>query len=211
MRQRISAVPVTAALIGLLGAALAGCTPWATYPPLEGAVEISNPGVNPLPELMARGIEYTRNHLSGVELTEAEMEAEPIVFNLPEGTPASVYGRIIKHLHDNARPMTDADESSYQVTAVRVRMSDAEVDVIHLAADGAPELVTLHFKQNVLKGYQVKSYRRWHYSVDMPGPHYVGPPIGPGADAEPASEAITTAEDAETPESWSGSGSGNDG
>ncbi|MBT8485089.1 MAG: hypothetical protein HKO59_03195, partial [Phycisphaerales bacterium] len=70
-------------------------------------------------------------------------------------------------------PMRDASQDAYHVTNVRIRTVDAEVDVIRRNDMGDPELLTLTFKQNLLKGYMVQDVRVWRYEVDEPPPYYV--------------------------------------
>ncbi len=145
---------------------IAGCTPWATYPPVEGSVDLSDPDLSPIPELMADAIRYTH--------TRDGREGE-IVFNLPPGTPRSVYQAVIKRLGDG-RAMTDPAEVAYHVTEIRVRTLESEVDVIHTRPDdGTPEQMTISFRQNLLTGFRVERVRAWRYPVDVPPPHYLRP------------------------------------
>ena len=157
---------LTSTLLLALAFFLCGCTPWATYPPIEGAVDISNPALAPIPELMADAVRYVR---------EQDGEEGEIAINLPEGTPAKVYDAVIERLA-TARPMQAGEKRAYHVEAVRVRAMDAEVDVIHPGNGGAPELMTVYFNQNLLEGWQVKWHRRWRLRIEAPEAHYVPPP-----------------------------------
>jgi hypothetical protein len=157
---------LTGTLLLVLALFLCGCTPWATYPPIEGAVDISNPALAPIPELMTGAVRHVREQDGG--------EGE-IVLNLPEGTPAKVYDAVIERLQ-TARPMQAGDKGAYHVEAVRVRAMDAEVDVIHPGNGGAPELMTIYFRQHLLEGWQVKWHRRWRLRIEAPEAHYVPPP-----------------------------------
>jgi hypothetical protein len=164
-------------VIGLLWV-IAGCTPWATYPPIEGAIDISRPGLRPIPDLMASSIWH---------VYDSDGRVGQIVFNLPEFTPASVYDSVIVRL-DGAEPMRYPDQQAIHVAEVRVRAMEAEVDVIHLGEGGVPELITLGFKKNLLDGYRVASERPWRIRVDMPPPHYV-------PDEEPPDVEVATHSD----------------
>ncbi len=153
-------------LLGWSVLVTAGCTPWATYPPVEGSVDLSDPDLSPIPELMADAIRYTH--------TRDGREGE-IVFNLPPGTPRSVYQAVIKRLGEG-RAMTDPAEVAYHVTEIRVRTLESEVDVIHARPDdGTPEQMTIAFRQNLLTGFRVERVRAWRYPVDVPPPHYLRP------------------------------------
>ncbi|MDY7110156.1 MAG: hypothetical protein SYC29_16115 [Planctomycetota bacterium] len=164
---------------------LCGCTPWATYPPIEGAVDISNPALAPIPRLMADAVRYVHTLEGG--------EGE-IALNLPEGTSATVYDEVIERL-EAARPMQAGNTQAYHVEAVRVRGLDAEVDVIHPGAGGVPELMTVYFNQTFAEGWRVKWHRRWRLRIEAPEAHYVPPP----PDEEEATGAEEEAEQVPPP------------
>jgi hypothetical protein len=162
--RHISSGRLGSMLVGAIAAAFicAGCTPWATYPPVEGSVDMSSSSLSPIPELMAEAIWYAHAR---------DGRGDEIVFNLPEGTPQDVYGRIQKRL-EGGRPMREIDEPAYHVVEVRVRTVDSEVDVIHPDNDGNPQQITIAFRQNLLTGFRVERVRVWRYHVEAPPPHY---------------------------------------
>ena len=167
MRNSISAI-----LLLALCLAAAGCTPWATYPPIKGAAGINNPKLEPIPELMADAIRHAHEQAGG---------GDAIVFNLPEGTPAEVYDRVASKL-DNAQPMRESGEAAYHVTEVRVRATDAEVDLIFQAEQDVPQLMTVKLKQHFVGGWQVVDSRIWRIPQQLPPPYYTPP-------AEPDTES----------------------
>ena len=143
MRSRTGTVLGLTAVVWLL----VGCTPWANYPPIEGAAAINNPNVPPIPILMAEAVEWMHENYGA--------EGDEIVLNLPPNTPATVYDRVIVRLKEG-RPMTFGDGRAYHVTNVRVRTVQAEVDVIAPRADGVHESTTLYFKNHLAKGWLVE-------------------------------------------------------
>lgn len=169
-RLGAAGLALRAGLAAGLAAGLTGCTPWATYPSVEGSVDMSNPELTPIPELMSMAIRETH---------ERDGRDEGIVFNLPPGTPPVVFDRVA-FLLGTGRPMEYAGEPAIHVVEVRVRTTDSQVDVIHLNAGGVPEEMTISFRQNLLRGFHVESVRPWRYRVVMPPPHLVRP------EAEPA-------------------------
>lgn len=154
-----------ASFLSLLGLSivLTGCTPWATYPPVEGAVELSEPTLEPIPTLMSKAIVFAREHYA---------PDHGLVINLPPDAPATAYLAVIKHL-GGGRPMDLEDESAFHVRTVRVRGLDAEVELIYPRMGRVHELVTIRFKKKVLGEYAVTSTRLWRYEVEVPPPHYV--------------------------------------
>jgi len=166
---------LTGTLLLALASFLCGCTPWATYPPIEGAVDISNPALAPIPTLMAEAVRYVHEQDGG---------GGEVVLNLPEDTPAKVYDKVIEKL-GTGRPMQPGDRQAYHVEAVRVRAVDAEVDLIHPGNGGAPELMTIYFQQQFLDGWRVQWHRRWRIRIEAPEVRYVPPPP---PEAEPETE-----------------------
>jgi len=169
-------------LVGFAALALAvsGCTPWATYPPLEGATGINDPALHPIPDVMGEAIWYV--HTQDVDDPANKYGGGELVFNLPPGTPAAVYDKVVTKLSGDARPMTDPSETAYHVTEIRLRASTAEVDVIHPTASGAPELVTVKLRQQPFSGFGTVDIRRWRYTVSVPAPSYpwVAPEVATG-------------------------------
>lgn len=166
---RIVRILVPALLMGLV-MVMAGCTPWATYPSSPGFVNISDPWIPPIPELMADSIRTVHER-------DGRGPGDAMVFNLPPNTPDRVYHRVIAHLSNagssNARPMRDVTESAYHIIEVRVRAVESEVDLIHVGAAGVPEEVTLSFQHDILHGQRLVRVRPWRYRVELPPPNYV--------------------------------------
>ncbi|UCD74535.1 MAG: hypothetical protein JSV91_12195 [Phycisphaerales bacterium] len=151
---------------------LAGCTAWATYPPVEGTFELNKPTLEPIPTLMAEAIRFAREHYAS---------DHALVVNLPPDTPAEVYDKVLEVLGDG-RPMTAEGEPAFHVQTVRVRALNAEVDVIYPRQSDMHELVTIRFKKKVWGQYEVDNTRLWRFEVEPPGPLYVPPPEPEAAD-----------------------------
>lgn len=139
---------------------LIGCSPWATYPKIEGAAQVGNPQFEPLPSIMATAIRQGHER--------AGFEGEP-VYNLPEGTGRAGYAAVQAQL-GQGRAMQEPGEPAVHVIQVRVRGVDAEVDVILPRRDAPPEMVTYRMRQRFLHHYRVTDTRRWNIAVDVPEP-----------------------------------------
>lgn len=155
--------------------AAAACTPMATYPPVDGAVSIANPSVPPLPELMADAI-------IEIDGRAARPDSGGLVFNLPPGTSAGVYRNVRRRLPEDARPMMAADAGTVRdvihVDQIRLRGTDAEVDVVHRRSpDGPPQLTTVRMKQRVPGGWRVDSVRTWLVERTEPTPTFPEPDV----------------------------------
>jgi hypothetical protein len=179
----------SALIIALPIALLTGCSPWATYPPVESktAQALTKPTFEPVPTVMAVAIDYARdNYTPGKEL--------PI--NLPDGADWEVYDKVFTKLAHGGTPMTKRGEPALCIQEVRTRAFEAQVDVVYPRADGLNQLVTLSLEREVFKDWRVKSARPWQIrNVEMPDPHYVGPTaeelVKKHKDEGPAGERVT--------------------
>ena len=169
-------------------ALMSGCTPWATYPPIEGAMGLSSPDLTPLPDLMSDAIWFTYQSYG---------DTGPIAVNLPPDTPPKVYDMVVDRLGgpDTAFPMSSDDLRAYTIVSVSVRTVDAKVVLIHPLQSGEYAESEVEFKQNLISGWYATRQHRWGYDVERPVANYVPPP---GADTEEQWAEATPSED-ETP------------
>lgn len=171
-------------LAGVLLILVTGCSPWGTYPPIDGAASLHEASMAPYPELMAEALWYAY---------EQDRPNAPLIFNLPAGTPYTVYDQVTTKLHVECYAMTSPDQPAYHVAEVRVRGTDSQVDVIHRGPDGRPQLMTVYFEQKI-DGLRVMSSRRWRIHVDEPYPHY-DPPVETEMATTPDDSDVTTGPD----------------
>ena len=113
-----------------------GCTPVATYPPVETdtALSFANSSNEPVPTILAEVILFAHEHYGGMEV---------IVFNLPEGINHETYNIVSSKLN-GAIPMTTPNQIAYHILELRVRGFDADADIIFPSASGRYELATIH-------------------------------------------------------------------
>lgn len=160
-------------ILGAL-ALLMGCSPWATYPKIEGAAHVGNPHFEPLPSIIAATVRHAHER--------AGFEGDP-VYNLPQGATESTYAAIQARLREG-RAMQEPGEPAVHVTEVRVRGADAEVDLIVAPTDAPPHMITCRMRQRFLHNYRVTDTKRWNIAVDVPEPSYP---------AQPAQESVDEA------------------
>ena len=141
----------------LLFALAFGCTPIATYPPVENytALAFSNPANEPVPTIMAETIMYAHKHFGGMDT---------IVFNLPVGIKEDVYS-IVANKIGGATPMTRVDQVAYHITELRVRGFDAEAEVVFPSASSEYEMATIKLKTSIGGPWGVTDYRVWKIPV----------------------------------------------
>lgn len=143
-----------------------GCAPWATYPPDEGALDLSGPRTEPVPTLMVTSIQFLHSrHSLGDEFA----------VNLPPGTPPQVYEWVLSRV-GGGHPMEDPDEPAYHVAKIRVRGLKAQVDVFYPVDPvdgGGYRFATISFHGDIVKGYTHEGTRVWHTGDQPPAPSYV--------------------------------------
>ncbi len=158
-RSFLAPLAVSMVCIGVL---LAGCAPWATYPPVEHTEGLARPAYEPVPTLMAKAITFAHDRY---------MAADEVVINLPEGVTPNVYNIVLRKI-GRGRPMTDNDENAYTVQEIRTRGPEAQVDLVYPRSDGLHELVTLYFKNHLIDGWKIESTRLWRIRVERPQANY---------------------------------------
>jgi hypothetical protein len=123
----------------------------------------SNPGFEPLPTLMIRTLQFAN--------LEYGDESGEFVFNLPERTPIGVYTQVGNKL-ETGQPMIDAGQDAFHLTSIRARGSKAEVDLLYPGPDGTMLFVTVHLRNEMMRGWRVNDTRRWHIPEQTPEPTY---------------------------------------
>ncbi len=152
----------------LLALAMGSCAPVVTYPPDNGAADLSTPAAHePIPTLMSVSIRYAYARYGN---------EDDFAINLPPGTTASIYEKVIQKV-GAGHPMQDPDESAYHITKVMVRGLDGKVDMFYPREDGTYQFVTFTFKRNPFQGYVHESTRVWKTGDQPPPPNYTGAPL----------------------------------
>jgi len=137
-----------------------GCTPIATYPPVENAVALSfaNSANEPVPTIMAEILAYSHEHFGGMEL---------IVFNLPGGVSGETYNLVADKLA-GAIPMLSPNELAYHIIELRVRGFSADADVIFPSTSGGYEMATVYLKSSLISPWAVTRDRVWLIPTQVP-------------------------------------------
>ena len=142
-----------------------GCTPVATYPPVENKAALSfssNSANEPVPTIMANVISYAHSHFSGVG---------DIVFSLPEGVDKETYLIVAEKL-GGATPMTSPNEIAYHITELRVRGFHADADIVFPSTDGGYGVATVHLSSSLVNSWTVTRDRVWLIPTkEVPAPN----------------------------------------
>ena len=142
-----------------------GCTPVATYPPIENntALRFSNSANEPVPTIMAEIITYAHNHFGGMD---------DIVFNLPDGINKETYLIVVEKLN-GAIPMTSPNEIAYHIIELRIRGFHADADIFFPSTGGGYEMATIHLNSLLIDPWAVTRDRVWLIPTkEAPTPNY---------------------------------------
>ena len=148
----------------LIVCAALGCSPIATFPPIEteAATKFANATRKPVPKIMAVIIEYAHNNYGWMDT---------VVFNLPEGVGYEAYTLVNEKL-DGATPMTSDDQPAYHIVELRVRGFNAEADIVFPTRSGDYQMATLRIHTDPF-GTKVTSDRVWAIPIhDSPAPTF---------------------------------------
>ena len=146
-----------------------GCTPVATYPPVENSVALvfSNSSNEPVPTILAETLLYAHEHFGGMNT---------IVFNLPEGVNKETY-TIVSEKIGGAIAMETSGQLAYHVTELRKRPFHAEADIVFPVSGGQYEQATIYLSSSLSKPWTVQRERIWMIPVtELPAPNF--PTVG---------------------------------
>lgn len=150
-------------LLVLSCVAVTGCSPWSTFPSDGSSSVIEYPELPPIPGLIARAL--GRVH-------DLEGREGPVVFDLPADSPYHLFTKVQRELgEDSVMQMTD-DQEAVHFAQIRLRATDAEVDVTSRGPDGVPVVTTLTFSRAVFGGWQLERTRVWRIRAQIPAPGY---------------------------------------
>ena len=135
---------------------LAGCSPYASYPPVENTAAVTDPTFEPVPTVIATALEWARVRESGSTADDA------LNFTLPAGSAERAYEKIEDRIPGAARatPGTPAID----IKSIRVRGFDATVDVTIPREGRNPMLYTLTLKSMPFEQWKVIGERRWRFT-----------------------------------------------
>jgi hypothetical protein len=151
----------------LLIVLIAGCTPVATYPPVETdfAMTFSNSSNEPVPTIIAESLTYAHEHFGGMDT---------IVFNLPEGVSDETYV-IVSDKLGGAVPLKNSEQVSFHIVELRKRPFRAEVDIVFPSSTGNYEQATLYLDSSIVEPWSVTRDRVWLVPISkLPAPNYGG-------------------------------------
>ena len=142
----------------LLLVTLSGCTPWATWPRIEGSPSLSTPTYHPIPRLCVLSVGAIReelgdesplviNQLPGLN----EKEAEEFMVNFPGATNLTEAG------------------PAYHLMSVQVRVVEARVEILVPTETGKCDLWVVELRQQI-KNWKVESTRRFRVQRPAPAP-----------------------------------------
>jgi hypothetical protein len=142
-----------------------GCTPVATYPPVENdmALAFSDSTNEPIPTILAESLRYAHEHFGGVD---------GIVFYLPDSMSSETYA-IVRERVEGATPLHSTEQTAYYVTALRKRPFHAEVDVVFPSTTGQCEQATIYLSSSLIEPWRVLRDRVWLVPInELPLPNY---------------------------------------
>ena len=150
---------------GLLLAIAAGCSPYVNVPPLQGDVARHNADATQIRNIVVPAVRA---------VLDEEPPSGPYVVQLPESAEKLTYPATLPQIGDNAHPpfAEDLPENApiYEVTGVRIRGFDGQVDVVRPGTYGGRQLVTVYLRNPPFADWNVQRVRVWRGPVDTASP-----------------------------------------
>jgi len=150
-------------LLLLSSVAVTGCSPWSTFPSDGSTSVIEYPELPPIPGLIARAL--GRVH-------DLEGREGPVVFNMPADSPYHLFTKVRRELGEDSVIQMTSDQEAVHLSQIRLRATDAEIDVTSRGPDGVPVVTTLSFSRAVFGGWQLERTRVWRIRATIPEPGY---------------------------------------
>lgn len=144
--------------LGFTAVTFTACSPVATFPSDTRPVARDEVANEPIPTLIAEALDYA--------CSMYEPDGDPAI-NLPAGTGMVMYRRVINRLGDG-HPQFTPDEPAFSIVKVRVRGTEAEVDMFIPNVDGSHSLATLTFHRGVREYNHVRT--KWWNTGELPPP-----------------------------------------
>jgi hypothetical protein len=142
-----------------------GCSPIATFPPIEteAATKFADATRKPVPRIMTTIILYAHEHYGWMD---------DVVFNLPEGVGYEAY-TMVNDMLVGATPMTSADQPAYHIVELRVRGFNAEADVVFPTKSGDYQMATVRLHTSAFDPWKVTHDRVWAIPIhETPAPTF---------------------------------------
>ena len=156
-------------VILLLFVCVVGCSPVATYPPIETEEiqKLTKSAYKPVSTILVKTIEYMHSRFGGMD---------EVVFNLPVGMGVKTYAVVSERVGDAighpAEPMSYAGQPAYHIVELRVRGLEADADVLFPSSSGEYKMVTLHLESSMFTKWHVTRDRVWLVPVkELPSPN----------------------------------------
>ncbi|MFW5681724.1 MAG: hypothetical protein ACOC1G_01850 [Phycisphaeraceae bacterium] len=144
-----------------------GCSPYpyANIPPLQGDVARHNIDANSIRTIVVPAVKA---------VVAQEPPDGPYVVELPQSAEKLTYPAILPRIGDNANPPfaegLPEDAPVYEVTSIRIRGFDGQVDVVRPGSYGGRQLVTVYLRNPPFADWTVQRVRVWRGPVDASPP-----------------------------------------
>jgi hypothetical protein len=152
--------------VGLGVGAVVSCAPRQTFPATVGE-PFFDPGVPPVPEMMALAIQAAH--------AKSSARAEPIVFNLPSGAFERTWEQVWHRLPAGSLAAKPGTKGVTSVEQVRLDGSIGQVDVLVPQGEHY-QLFTVHMQGGVLAAWKVTVVQPWTLRIEPPTINEAAPP-----------------------------------
>ena len=171
MMNRFSAVHMgslragAASVAALFILALAGCAPFATFPP-DGSGPNVYPWMAPCPEVMATSLKQAHSRVA---------PDTPLVYNLPADVSRMAWEDVQDRLGPTARRMQDGDQLVWNLERFGIRNTTAFSDIAYWN-NGKAVLISVSLERDNVMPFRFSHLKRFYIDMGtMPSSNYPPP------------------------------------
>ena len=137
--------------------ALAGCSSYASFPPLEGDSPSASASQEPVPTVIATAIDWC------IARENYRQQEQPVAFSLPPSMDDPTYAAVAAQV-PGAHEATTEDQNVIEIRSVRLFGLKAMVDMTVPRENMTPRLVTLELWSYPFQSWHVVGANMWRFN-----------------------------------------------
>lgn len=136
---------------------LTGCAEWVNIPAVPGDAARHDPNLKDVADVEVAALSALMTRFPEPGMTQ---------IILPMGTRDTTYTKVVQSIGQGAVMGDTSATNSLEVMAVRIRVTEAWVDIRRLSASRIPQLYTVYLKNDVISGWYMQRIRPWRGTIN---------------------------------------------
>lgn len=136
---------------------LTGCAEWVNIPAVPGDVARHDPNLGDVADVEVAALSALMTRYPTQSTTQVI---------LPMGTSDATYNRVVQSIGQGAVMGDASAATSLEVMAIRIRVTEAWVDIRKFTESRIPQLYTVYLKNDVISGWYMQRIRPWRGTIN---------------------------------------------